>query len=398
MSIPLRLGLGSVDLGEHHLSLRRAWPREGRKLLLEYVDQHDRVWAGQWYGEDSDQSHLERICRQTAAAAPGRQVRIPHELGLVVQEGGADRKLLSLAHIAGEPGNTLVSHRAEKRAVVKLYGVMGHAKIVEPAKAPALIHAGQAAASLEAVSAPRLLWADYPRGVATWETLPGHTLHQLGNEAPTESWTALGSQLRRLHSTPAPRGLPTHEWRHETKVIETWFRRFAAFAPRQADRLSPTVTRAVADLADDAAGLALIHRDLHDKQVLLDRRGRIHWIDFDTLSVGEPALDLANLLVHLDLRVAQGSLVPDKAVEAAGAVLDSYRPSAAVRRRFAAYAATTLLRLYFLYSFRPRPLPPELAFTGAIAQVLNMSRFQLPTLHRGSNGVGRALVTDDFRF
>ncbi|WP_396134697.1 phosphotransferase [Cellulomonas sp. ATA003] len=49
-----------------------------------------------------------------------------------------------------------------------------------------------------------------------------------------------------------------------------------------------------------------VHRDLHDKQLLVDGSGGIGLLDFDLAAAGEAALDLANLLVHLELRVHQG--------------------------------------------------------------------------------------------
>src|SRR5699024_6771465 len=97
---------------------------------------------------------------------------------------------------------------------------------------------------------------------------------------------------------------------------------------------------------------ALIHRDLHDKQILIsnDRAGLL---DFDLAAVGEPALDVANLLVHLELRAEQGLLAQDAAEALTAAFLDEYRPSDPVRAALPAYAAATRVRLAAVYRFRP---------------------------------------------
>jgi hypothetical protein len=67
------------------------------------------------------------------------------------------------------------------------------------------------------------------------------------------------------------------------------------------------------------APAAPLHRDLHDGQVLIAADGGIGVLDFDTLAAGDPALDLANLLVHFELRSAQGACTPSRAAARRGA-------------------------------------------------------------------------------
>ncbi len=50
----------------------------------------------------------------------------------------------------------------------------------------------------------------------------------------------------------------------------------------------------------------LLHRDFFDKQVVVDADGRPGLLDFDTLAAGEAAVDVANMLVHLELRRCSG--------------------------------------------------------------------------------------------
>ena len=74
-------------------------------------------------------------------------------------------------------------------------------------------------------------------------------------------------------------------------------------------------------------------------------------IDFDTAARGEAALDVANLLVHLELRVLQGLLDAKVAAASADAFIDGY---AAVPSRMQVYADAARLRLACVYAYRPR--------------------------------------------
>src|SRR5699024_7011671 len=98
---------------------------------------------------------------------------------------------------------------------------------------------------------------------------------------------------------------------------------------------------------------AVLHRDLHDKQILVDDT-QVGLLDFDLAAAGDPALDLANLLVHLDLRVLQGRSSRAQAQACAHAIRQAYdvRPEAGAR--IAAYQLTTRIRLACVYAFRPR--------------------------------------------
>ena len=80
------------------------------------------------------------------------------------------------------------------------------------------------------------------------------------------------------------------------------------------------------------------------------------------MAIGEPALDVANMLVHLQLRAMQQRCSRDCAEQAAAAFLEAYRPEPALQQRLGAYQDATRLRLACLYTWRPqwRHLGPEL--------------------------------------
>ncbi len=84
------------------LNLRRAWPRGRDHLLLEYATADGRLVAGQWF---ADPARAATVAERTAEG-PGGPVRVRGRL--VLQAGGADRRLPGLAGLLARPGATLV--------------------------------------------------------------------------------------------------------------------------------------------------------------------------------------------------------------------------------------------------------------------------------------------------
>ena len=69
------------------------------------------------------------------------------------------------------------------------------------------------------------------------------------------------------------------------------------------------------------------------------------------MAIGDPALDLANLLAHLDRRQRQGLV--DDAAPLRRAVLRGYELAEALTRRIPGYEALARRRLAAVYAFRP---------------------------------------------
>jgi hypothetical protein len=97
---------------------------------------------------------------------------------------------------------------------------------------------------------------------------------------------------------------------------------------------------------------ALVHRDYYEKQILVDR-SQAFMIDFDTICLSDPAIDVGNFLAHIKLADMQ-SLGSVKPLEEA--FLESYgpQPSGDFSARVEAYTQSTLLRLACLYSIWPQ--------------------------------------------
>lgn len=332
---------------ETPLALRRAWPRDNEHLLCEYASANGGPVAAQWF---ADPHRL----RAVAATTPG-DIEILESAGVLLQRGGADRRLAALRPLVAAQGAALVVHRPERRAVVRHTdgGETTYVKVMRPGRTGELIrHAALVAAQASgAFRTPRPCACDDGRGIIVWDELTGRSLFTLGAASEAaEGWQSAGRALARLHDGAVP-GLQTHRARDEAALVQRWLSQAAAFG------LLPDVDTAqsLAPLLDDPpAPLGLLHRDLHDKQLVHQPGTPIGLLDVDTLAVGERALDLANLLVHVELRARQSRLGTAAARTACEAFLQAYRPDASTRRRLDAYAVASRLRLAAVYAFRPR--------------------------------------------
>lgn len=100
--------------------------------------------------------------------------------------------------------------------------------------------------------------------------------------------------------------------------------------------------------------LVWAHGDLHDKQIICtDGESPLGLLDFDAAARAEAARDLANLDVHLKLRLRLRLLTPERYLVAHTQVVAAANDLHVSPARFYAYADATRIRLACLYSFRP---------------------------------------------
>lgn len=346
---------GLVRVGARCYRLVRAWPRETEHALVELADDDGATVAAQWFADPEE-------LRVAAATTPGSVLG-----DLLLQPAGSDPRLRALPDVLAADGARLLAHRPGRRAVVRVDDATGRArefvKVVRPSRAADLARRGQAVASLvgDTVRVPRLLEASDPeRGVLRWSVVPGRTLHDLGADGAWDvtgarsAWEAAGRTVARLHAADPVAVAARHGTAEELGAISDWVRPAVAHGLLDADLAARAGDRVAAALEAGAAEpvLGVLHRDLHDKQLLLDDDGTVGMIDVDTLAVGERALDVANLLVHLELREAQGLLTPPVAAAARAGFLAGVGDLPG--DRVAAYARATRLRLAGVYAFRPR--------------------------------------------
>lgn len=347
----------AVQLGlrTEPLKLRRAWPRSAEHLLLEYVSSDGVLTPGQWWASRPAAEHA----FGQIDAADGALLPLTPAFGIIgLQVRGADRRLPGLAPLLRSPGAELLVHQPERRAVARLIeqGQTVYAKVVRPERAQAMATLGMLARDLAgaAFATPQLLGVDRSAGIIRWAALAGDALHNLTGTALTTGARSAGQALRALHQAQPPAHLPEHSPAAEADVLTRWVKLAAPFAPTLAApsaRLAETVRDT---LLSDCGPYVTLHRDFYDKQILIAEDGRAGLLDFDTLARGEAALDLANALVHFELRALQGHISTALSIKAQRALIMGYDPEPAVQARLSAYAQATRLRLACVYSFRPR--------------------------------------------
>ncbi|MQA03921.1 MAG: hypothetical protein GEV07_14755 [Streptosporangiales bacterium] len=322
--------------------------RAASHLLLEYTDADGVPMPGQWF---ADPHRLRRTAARTPAPA-----EVVREAGVLLQPAGADRRLPGLRTLLQEPANTLVVHRPERRGVVRMATGTSYAKVVRPGRSAHLVDNLARADAAAAFAVPRVVDHDSAAGTVVCTTLDGRTLYDIGADpswstaAAWRTWRAVGDALRTLHDAPLDDALPEHGASREHDTTADW-----QHAAVRHGLLPPVdVDAALRELRAGAPGpLGLLHRDLHDKQLVRRPDGGIGLVDLDTLAVGECALDLANLLTHLELRVAAGRLAGATAAAARAGFLTGYRPDTATLTRIPAYTPTTTSGLRL-------PPPPHL--------------------------------------
>ncbi|MHC4415977.1 MAG: phosphotransferase [Planctomycetota bacterium] len=349
--ISRRLGLPSDAL-----TLQRAWPRSAAHLLLEYIDRQGRIVGGQWFDEAGE---LHRIADETARRCPHAPPVVAESEHVLLQPRGADRRLIGLYPLLDRADATLVAHRPERRAVVRLSEPVRaqYAKVVRPSRVRDLIAPVRRLRGLpnRPFALPEEVQLDEPAGVVIWSALRGESLNDLLGDGDrlVPAVRAAGEALRWLHQT-APPGVKVHDARAETDMLTQQLERLRSLEPTVHVRLGEAPVAVFGALAGGSCGSSTIHRDFYDKQVFIDAEGRIGMLDFDTTAVGEPALDVANMLAHLELRAMQERCSWGLVSKAADALLAGYAPSSTVQARLGAYCDATRLRLACLYAYRPR--------------------------------------------
>jgi Phosphotransferase enzyme family len=337
---------------------------------------HSRILIGEWVGADAaelaltEAARLAKSRRGRIQSAGGTAVSADPAHGLVLRRQGFDARLpglrflhdaewaaTRLAALGCDPGASvsLVAHRLGKRAVLRISGPDGvrYARL-----RPVTSSSGQAAfdghlalwtalKGESALSIPRPVGFDADLGLALFDALPGTPPQFCG----LDGFRATHAVMRGLRALQALSvDAPVHRPADELAILRAWNVRIKDVFPDLAGRLKAPLAR----LEDDMAALrtitpVLCHRDLHEGQIMLDR-GQTGLLDFDTLRLGDPALDAGNLQAHFVLATLRDGLPRGAFITA----MDNAMPHLPLRR-IALWRRAALLRLAMIYAFSAEP-------------------------------------------
>ncbi len=260
------------------------------------------------------------------------------------------------------PPGVLVAYRPLSRATLRVRCVAGGEARLRVSASASRYHRiaarARAAASFAGVAGgprfPRLHLELPSHNALLIEHLCGTPLNRRLGQVTESDLDAIAAALEALGRCD-PAGLPPHHGIDEAERT-AWMLRRAAAAHLEGD-----VDRLLVLLFDQAAELDVpplvpIHRDLHDKQIVLNGESTAGLLDSDMLAAGDPALDVANLAVHFELRELQGELAPGAGERLARGFLATCaaRRLSAAGPRLSFFSACAWLRLAGVYALRSR--------------------------------------------
>lgn len=260
----------------------------------------------------------------------------------------------------------IIAHRPHARAVVRAEDC--YIKVFRPGEA---IVPAERCAQTDLLLDPRTFAAPKvlrnSADVIVFSPLPGRTLGELSQDhaAITDEWFAwvwqefahawaaqVGARYdtaRRSALATLPLHPPDVEVADLWRWVNRWLHHYAKVpeASSQRDALcarAEDVTQNLLRTAPDP--LVWAHGDLHDKQILAgDGISPLGLLDFDDTAQAEAALDLANLDVHLELRVRQNRMTGERFFAAHTQVRAAADLLQVSPVRFHAYSAAAWLRL-----------------------------------------------------
>jgi aminoglycoside phosphotransferase (APT) family kinase protein len=150
---------------------------------------------------------------------------------------------------------------------------------------------------VDAGLAPRVLYNDPTRGLLVTEWIDS-VERSPGAPRPGEI-EACADGLARLHAVPAPAGVRRVDFRSQAEQL----RRHAS-----ARTIDPGMEECAARVFRESAARCevqcLCHNDLNPSNVLVDRTGRVRFVDWEYAGLGDPAYDLASYACTHELDAA----------------------------------------------------------------------------------------------
>jgi Phosphotransferase enzyme family len=254
----------------------------------------------------------------------------------------------------------LKAHRFGKRAVlaVKFWNWQGWSQRVYIRLRPTSYEAGSLAYgqhqrlaerlnASDVIRLPEALAYDTGLGAAVYSALPGRPPKLIGPRA-TEDASLCGAALKELRERGEGDGAV---WTagDEIEGLEQWLTRISRYRADLEQTFQSaleSVSRCLENLSETEP--AVCHRDFHEGQLLLGG-GACGLLDFDTLCLADPALDIGNFSAHVRLSEIRGNgTARDFDARFQACAGTGHAGEAA---RIDAWKRTAVLRLAAIYAF-----------------------------------------------
>lgn len=362
-----------IGAGAGRPRLERVHFSDRRPVLLQYAAGHETLLA-EWVpdaGKERAAETIRRLCKPRHGQARGcPEARIVADRDFILRTSGLDERLPGLRLLydaeaardlvgrleGANPGPItpqLVAHRLGKRAVLRLDAADGKGRYarlravksdtgqVQFARHLAL---WRALGEHSRLRIPEPLGEDPALGLSLYAPLAGHAPRFFGLDGYA-ACRDITAALRTLQLLPLT-DLPVHDTGAETAILRDWYRRTRSVFPGLAAKIHAPLDRLRTDLAAlEPLDPVPTHRDLHEKQIFIAGNAA-GILDFDTLSLADPALDIGNLQAHLFL----AGLHAGRSLQAFEWALLIGMPDLPVARA-RLWRRAALLRLAMIYAF-----------------------------------------------
>ncbi len=385
--------------------LARIYPRKNGDILFEFElrlcgreGERDQVIFAEWAGRD-----VTKRCHETIVSlSKRRRGQLPRDetdliscipgLGLLIRLPGLDERIDGLRLIC-EPALIaqilrtlklqtdhvltsridveLLSHRLGKRCVVRVSGRKNENSLTSNTDNTFILKLYKMRTDRgrfvygcmkrlwmngfdvkSSIRIPKLIVYLGEWNALFMEDVDAVSLSMLSGDYLVNGLQRAGQALNKLHSAPIHL-----DHQHTVDDEIELLRERVNFVSLLVPELGDAVTKTLLDVTNRLNQCRQfestpVHRDFYEKQILIDGDQTI-LLDFDTLCMSDPALDVGNFIAHLTLNSLQGNF------NVAGAddiFNDAYDPSQSseFRERVAAYTQSSLLRLACLYAIWPR--------------------------------------------
>ena len=276
--------------------------RPGARACVSYLVEWKR---GQWVQED-------RFAVELTAVGPDRLFRYPDDPylpGLPAAAAPVDADQLLARHASitlQRPLVEVMRYRPGIRAVLR-YTSQGQARhlnnltLFVRVMPPTRVNGFLASANLAAQSGfdlPRIVGC-WPEGGVVWMTgVSGNTVRTgIQRGAPPDPDSILDA-LDELWSLRVGLGMGHPlDLRGGFRMTE----RLLSYVlwGKETRHMLQQVTDVLGPFAETWRPSAIAHNDFHDDQLILTPEGRLALVDFEEVGLGDPLLDVANLLAHL---------------------------------------------------------------------------------------------------